>query len=767
MQDLAGYKRMLPTGVAWLGEDEWSLTLRISDINYVAADPHRQESIVDLWGRFLNGFGAGTRLQVNVINRVLDEADVRTMVQKALTGDGLDTWREDFNAIVAQTLTQRSANTITEKYLTITVREPDKERAEATLGRLAHETIAVLRGIDECRARVLSRTERLALIAHMLRPHEDFVFTEERFGAQTTPVQSTLDYVTPWAVERTTASGPLVLHSGTSQAWHTSLWVRDFPAWLSDLLISQLTSIKADLTISLHLEPYEQSEGMQLVQRQITQLEMQLTDERRKARRHGQGEDTLPHRLVSATEETRALRAELQQSNQKVLSSVLLVGITAHTREELDQRVSQTRKVLRQLSCVAETTTFMQEHALTAELPLGLRRVPLRRTLTTAAAAIMIPFTTQECFEPGGVLYGLNASSGNALLIDRARGINSNGFILGSSGSGKGVAAKHEIMNVLTSRPNDEVIIIDPEHEYEPLVQAMGGTVVRVHPTSRARLNPCDIDLDDTEDGDPITRKAGDLLAMLTSLIDGRGGLSDVQKSLIDRCAIAMYRQYDADGGGYGGTMPTLVTLRDALLATGTTEGHDLADALEMYTVGSLNAFAQHTNVCLDTRLISWDISQLGPSLRRFGMMVLLDQVWKRIARNRAMGKRTWVYVDEMHLMFSDRYSSAYFLTLYKRVRKWGAGMTGITQNVAEIRDNPDARLMLANSEFLLLLRQHADDADMLCELLGLSREQRSYFTNVQPGDGLIKSGNAVVPFTNRIPETSKLYELYSTSFED
>lgn len=767
--DIAGYQAMLPSGVAWLGADEWSVTLRVSDINYVAADQGRQELIVDQWARFLNSFGSGTRVQITVLNRVLDEADVRALVQKELRGDALDVWREDYNQIVAHTLSTRSANTVTDKYLTLVVREGDQERAESTLATLARESIATLRGMDDCKAEILTRTERLGLISHLLRPHERFTFTEEHFAAAQEANPQTLEYVAPFAIERTTTSGPLLIHSGDSKTWHTTLWVRDFPAWLSDRLISSLTSIKADLTVALHLEPLEQGEGMDLIQRQITQMEMQLADERRKARKYGNRDDdgSLPYNLVSAAEETKALRAELRQSNQKVLSSVLLVGITGESEYDLSQRVGQVRKVIRQMSCTAEVTSFMQEDALTTELPLGLRKVPLRRTLTTGSAAIMIPFTTQEAFDPTGVLYGLNASSGNAIVINRARGINANGFILGSSGSGKGVAAKNEIMNIVTSRPGDDIIIIDPEHEYEPMVQAFGGTIVRVHATSNARLNPLDIDLDDDEDGDPIIRKAADLLDMLTSLINSRGGLTDSQRSLIDRCCVAMYRDYEAAGGPDGGTMPTLVDLREALIATGTHDGEDLAAALEIYTVGSLNAFAQHTNVDIDNRLLSWDISDLGASLRRFGMMVILDQIWKRIARNRREGRRTWVYVDEMHLLFNDKYSATYFRTLYRRVRKWGAGMTGITQNVAEIRENEDARYMLANSEFLLLLRQQSDDADMLCDLLDLSADQRSFFTTVQPGDGLIKAGDAIVPFTNRIPEDSRLFELYNTDFDE
>lgn len=763
IKQVLGYKALLPSGVAWLGEDEWSITLRVSDINYVSAETSTQESIIDQWGKFINGFGGGTRLQINVANRVLDDADVTALVQKELVGDDLDVWRDDFNAIVREKLASQSANTITEKYLTITAREPDVEKAEATLNRIAHETIATLRGMEDCHAELLTRTERLRVLSHMLRPHELLTFNEREFNERPGAARTdTRDVIAPWSIRSTVKDGPLVLTSGGRDTYHATLWVREFPTYLSDRLISELADIKADVNVALHLEPYDQADGTSLLNRQIAELEMQEIAEKKKATKGGYGEEMIPHGLKRALGETRALRSELEQSNQKVLSSVLLIGVSAPTQDQLNQSIKRAQTVIRKQSCVAEVCTYMQHDALTTELPLGLRPLPMRRTLTTGSAAIIVPFTTQECFQPGGNFYGLNEHSGNAVVIDRTKAMNANGFILGSSGSGKGVAAKHEIQNVLTSRPNDDVIIIDPEHEYEPLVQAFGGTIVRVDATSDERVNPLDIDLSDTLEGDPITRKCVDMLDMLSSLIGGTRGLDETQRGIIDKCLRTIYNRY-ADKGG---DMPTLNDLRAELVAQNRTQATALAEAMEIYTEGSLNAFAQQTNVNVRSRLVSWDISLLGSSLMTFGMMVILDQIWKRIAENRRRGVRTWIYIDEFHLMFADAFSTSYFLKIWKRARKWGGTPTGITQNVEELRDNPQAGLMLANSDFLLLLRQHADDADALCELLNLSQQQRSYFTGVMPGSGLIKTGNTIIPFNGQIPEDSRLFQLYETTFQ-
>lgn len=759
-QDVLGYRAMLPSGIAWLGEDEWSATLTISDINYLAAEQNSQEAIVDRWARFLNSFGAGTRIEISVVDRVLDDDDVADLIAKRPTGDRYDGLRADWNRIVRQKLAATTGNTVTEKYLTLTVQEPDREKAEASLVRMTHEAATQLSAMEGCTARMLNRAERLEVFSHMLRPHELFTFTEDEFTAD--KKLATADFAAPWAIETTTGAGPLVFHNGSGETYHTVLWLRTYPAWLSDRLVSDLADIKCDLTVSLHLEPYDQGDGMTVVQRQIAELEMQTISEQKKAAKQGYSEDLIPHRLVEAASEAKELRAELEQSNQKIFSSVLVIGVSGSTRAQLDQNVARAQRVIRRQSCGAEITSFMQLDALSTELPIGVRRIPMRRTLTTSSAAIIVPFTTQELFAPGGNWYGVNATSGNAVVADRAATLNGNGFILGTTGSGKSQAAKMEMTQIFLSRPDDDIIIIDPEREYEPLVRELAGQIVQVDTSGAQRLNAMDISLDvETNDQDPITEKAHFVLSMVGVLIGGAEGLTATQRSLIDRCAVSVYRTFAADGG----EMPTLEDLRRALLATNTPDGVDLATALEIYTTGSLGAFSHHTTINLDNRLISWDISGLGAELRTFGMLVILDQVWARVVRNRMVGRRTWLYIDELHILFSNRYAIEYLRTLWKRGRKWGLIPTGITQNIDELLVNDDARLMLANSDFLLLMSQTATDADSLCALLHLSEEQRRHFTHVPQGNGLLRSGNAVIPVDGQIPTTSQLYRLCTTKF--
>ena len=340
--------------------------------------------------------------------------------------------------------------------------------------------------------------------------------------------------------------------------------------------------------------------------------------------------------------------------------------------------------------------------------------------------------------------------------------MNSNGFALATSGAGKSFMMKMEISGVFLRR-DDEVIIIDPEHEYVPLAQAFGGQVIKVSAGSDVCINPMDIVLAETGDGDPVRDKTASVVAMVGALVGGVDGLNAVERSLVDRAAGGLYARYR----DHGSRMPQLGDLRDMLDASGEPAGHQLAVALDAYVTGSLSGFNGQTNVDLTNRLTVFDVQDLTGELRTFGMMVIIDQIWLRVRANQRGGRRTWLYVDEFHRFFGNQYSSAQFKDLYKRARKYGLGVTGITQNVEELLDDEDARLMLSNSDTLMLLAQTPTDADALCDLLHLSSEQRNYFTGVQPGCGLLKTAGAVVPFDARIDESSALYDLYSTSFDD
>lgn len=762
VKQLIGDDSMLRNGIAHLGGDQWSASVVFEDINYQLSPEAHQMEIIDKWARVINSFDAGQSVQIASYTRSRGVREILADVMMDERGDGLDEYRRDYNRLAEGKLESVSRDTSTIKIMTVTITENDRQAACATLNALCNNLVAQLRNIDECAATRLDRAHRLRLMAEVLRPGESFTFDERRFAHQ--PGQpDTKDLVCPWSID---ARKPdrLDIESMDSSFFHRTMWVSSLPPELSDQLVNDLTGLRARVDVSIHLAPMDRGDSMTRVRRKNAEIKMQIMDQRRKNRKQGLDPDDLPDDLADQQEQLGQLRDELRQTNQRLVDSIIVIGVSAASEEELELTCRNVRAKVNAQSCKAESLKFMQLEGLTAELPLGANPLPMTRTLTTNSAAILIPFTTQEVFEPHGLFYGSNARSGNPILADRRSHMNSNGFVLGTSGGGKSFTVKQEIAGMFLNR-DDEVIVIDPEREYLPLAQAFGGQIIPISAGSGTCINPLDIVLDETGDGDPVKQKTSNVVSMIGSLIGGSEGLGPVEKSLVDRATLSLYVAYRDTGAG--SWQPTLQDLRRTLDGTGEPTGHELAVALDSYTSGSLSGFNGQTNVNLSNRLTVFDVSGLTGELRTFGMMVVIDQVWNRVIRNRAAGRRTWLYIDEFHRFFGNQYSAGQFKDIYKRARKYGLGVTGITQNIDELLLDQDASMMLSNSDFLMLLSQNGSDADSLCELLKLSEEQRQYFTGVMPGQGLMKIGNAYVPFDGRIPSGGLLYNLYSTSFDD
>ena len=409
--------------------------------------------------------------------------------------------------------------------------------------------------------------------------------------------------------------------------------------------------------------------------------------------------------------------------------------------------------------CQFGVLKFQQLDGLNTVMPFGTRKIDTFRTLTTESLAVFIPFRVQDIYHENGIYYGQNVISKNMIIADRKQLLNGNSFILGVSGGGKSFAAKGEIENIVLSSDAD-VIIIDPEREYSALVKALGGEIINISATSPSHINAMDMNKEYGDGANPVILKSEFIMSLCEQLIGGNN-LGAKQKSIIDRCTASVYRTYQQND--YTGTVPTLQDFRAELLKQDEPEAKEIALAIELFTHGSLNTFAKQTNVDTNNRLICYDILDLGKQLMPIGMLVVLDSILNRITQNRAKGKNTYIFIDEIYLLFQHEYSANFLFTLWKRVRKYGAYATGITQNVDDLLQSHTARTMLANSEFIIMLNQASTDRLKLAELLNISDLQMSYITNVEAGHGLLKVGSSLVPFANKFPKNTKLYKLMTT----
>lgn len=770
-KDFIWYEAMLPDGTAYLGDNQWSATLKISDVNYQLAGEERQKDILDSWMRVLNSFDEQTRVQLTISNRIVDskQAAQDIIMSRPAVDDGLNQWRDSFDSMTQTKLIHQSSNVLTDKYLTLSVQAEDKDRADSALNKLYGALTEQLAAIEGCHADWVSRAERLQLINTMLNPGQPFLFSEKAERRSLNAKQTTKDYVVPWAIDFTGKDH--ILLSTMEDTYQTHVWLSDFPAQLTDTLISDLAAIRASIVINVHMKPWDRGKGLEEVKKKQAGVKQEYDRSVLALAKQGLGAESVPDSITDKVDQMTSLLEELQSSNQRIIDTYIQVSINATSEQELKETTAEVERTARRLSCKMQITKHMMPEALNAMLPLAVNRMPVDRALTTDCASILIPFTSQELNEKGGVFYGVNARSNVPLVINRSKHMNSNGFILGTSGSGKSQSAKNEIAQQIL-KGTDRVIIIDPEHEYVNLTKALGGTVIRIGADSDQHMNPMDIHFD-SDDSDPVKAKTSNVIALLGSLIGGTTGLDQLTKSMIDKCCMRVYtavRQEYRDTGHY--TQPTFADLQQALRLEYLSDQQeknqkaiDLDIVMDQFVTGSSSGLAQRTDVDLTKKIIDFDVSGLEGEIRTFGMMTVLSQVWDTVRAGRASGIRTWLYADEFHVWFNNDYAVATFKDIFKRARKYGLGVTGITQNIDELLDNEEARLMLSNADFLLLLNQKRTDAISLQELLGLSDEQLRHISNVRPGCGLINTAGVSIPFDNRMDTSSKLYKLYTTKF--
>ena len=534
---------------------------------------------------------------------------------------------------------------------------------------------------------------------------------------------------------------------------------------MSDKMLADFLNVDHSITLSIHFQSIDQNKAIKTVKRKITDLDKMKMEEQKKAFRNGYDIDIMPSDINTFGKDAKALLNDLQNRNERLFMVTILIMNTADTKRKLDNIIFQEQGIAQKYNCQLKRLDYQQEDGIMACVPIGINDIEIKRGLTTSSTAIFVPFTTQELFQDGEALYyGLNALSNNMILCDRKQLKNPNGIVLGTPGTGKSFSAKREIANAfLTTK--DDIIICDPEAEYFPLVNRLNGQVIRISPNSTQYINPLDINLNYSEDENPLALKSDFVLSMCELIVGGKNGLEPIEKTIIDRCVRLVYREYLANPET--AEMPVLQDLYNLILSQPEPEAIRIATALEMYVTGSLNIFNHRTNVDMNNRLICFDIKELGKQLKKLGMLVVQDCVWNRVTVNRAEHKSTRYYIDEFHLLLKEEQTAAYSVEIWKRFRKWGGIPTGLTQNVKDLLSSREVENIFENSDFIYMLNQAAGDRQILAKHLNISPHQLSYVTNSGPGEGLIFYGNVIIPFVDKFPKDTMLYKIMTTRLEE
>ena len=746
VQEVIPIKKIYSDGIFLVGKNKYSIMYRFTDINYAVASNEDKETMFLDYSELLNSFDSGATTKITIALRRINKQDFKKDILLKFKEDGLDIYRQEYN----QMLLDKSVNAngmVREIYLTISIFKKNYEDAKIYFRRISNDIISHLSKLGS-KCCQLNLNDRLKVLHDFYRIGEEsnfkFVLKDEMKKGH-----NFKDYICPDSFSF--KSDYFEMGNKVGRV----LFLKDYASYIKDSMVSELTDMNQNMMMSIDVIPIPTDEAVKEVENRLLGVETNITNWQRKQNANNNFSAVVPYDLEQQRKESKEFLDDLTTRDQRMMFANLTMVITADTKEQLDADTETVLLTARKHLCQIVPLKYQQMDGLNTVLPIGVRNIETLRTLTTESLAVLNPFRVQEIMDEGGIYYGENAISNNLIMVNKENLLNQSAFLLGVPGSGKSFSAK-ELITFLSLSTNDDILICDPEGEYSALVNAMGGEVIEISASSKDHINAMDMTEGYGDGVNPVSDKSEFILSLFEQL--DKNGLGPREKSIIDRCTALVYEDYHNSG-----KMPTLIGLREKLLQQPEKEARNLALSLELFTNGSLNVFSHETNVNTSSRIISYDIYKLGKQLKTMGLLVITDAMINRVSDNFKKGKRTHIFIDEIHVMFANEYSATFFNSAWRQFRKRNAYPTAITQNVEYLLSSVDASTMLSNSEFIVMLNQASSDRKELAKLLNISDEQMSYITNSDAGCGLIKYGSSLVPFINKFPKETKLYKLMTT----
>ena len=747
VQDVIPVRRIWKDGIFMTG-GKFAKTYKFTDINYLVASREDKESMFLTYSELLNSLDSGATTKITINNRRLNKANFEQSILMPLRGDFRDEYRREYNQMLLDKAT--GANGIVqEKYLTISVVKKDIEEARAYFARVGADLISHFSALGS-KCTELDAEEKLRVLHDFYRQGEEAAF---HFDPQDMMKKGHdfRDYICPDSIEKN--SDYLKL----GEKFCRVLFLKDYASYIKDSMVTELTDFNRNMMLSIDVVPVPTDEAVREVENRLLGVETNITNWQRRQNANNNFSAVIPYDMELQRKESKEFLDDLTTRDQRMMFGLITMVLCADSKEQLDSDTEAVLSVARKHMCQLAVLKYQQLDGLNTVLPIGARKINAFRTLTTESLAVFIPFKVQEIRYSGGIYYGENAISHNLIMCNKANLLNQSAFLLGVPGSGKSFCAK-ELITFLILNTDDDILICDPEGEFAPLVQALGSdisTIIRMAAGGKDRLNAMYM-VDGYGENNPIVEKSQFVMSLVEQI--DKNGVGPQQKSIIDRCTALVYQEAQQKG-----TVATLCDLRDKILEQPEDKAKEIALSLELFTKGSLDIFGHESTVDLDKRIVVFDIRSLGAQLKPTGLLVITDTILNRVTLNWKKGKRTHVFIDEFHVVFENEQSGIFFNSAWRQFRKRGAYPTAITQNVEYLLDSVQASTMLSNSEFVVMLNQAASDRAKLAKLLNISDEQMSYVTNADAGCGLIKYGSALVPFINRFPKNTKLYQLMTT----
>ena len=776
VQDTIPYESVFDDGIFVNKYGEYSKVYPILDVNFKIESPDVQAQIYLDYQDMFNTFSSDVHLQLSLVNRYLDKEKFHDIIFMKMRGDEQDELRKELNSVL-ESKEKIGDNEISKsRYLTISFIAENIEKARQKFAQLDKNVKGAMERINHNQPEALSTMERLEMLYDFYNSGQeaDFLMSyrdgESRVDINKFNVKklaeyglTTKDVIAPDYFQF--GSDKMIIGDKYAQA----LCVKDFPTSLNTDFLIDLNNIQCTMITSVHFEIIDREEAAKATARMQTTINAEVIEAQKQAMKSGYDPELIPQRIKYDRDSIQEIRDAIQKENQKLIKTCIIIVHVADSLEKLAQQEEQIKSIGRTKMVSIITLKQQQERALNSVVPMGHNEILIYKTLPTKAAAILVPFELQEMTQKNGFYYGLNTVSSRLILYNRKSGDNYNGLILGRSGSGKSFKAKEEILSSYLGT-NDDVIILDPQGEYTPFVKALGGEAINFSAGCGTHINPFDMDVSYADEGDnveqhtnPLVMKNAYIGSICEIAVGGRFGLTQGQKSIIDRVLGIIYAKWLQTGSP--DDIPTMQDFYKVILKQPEAEAISIARPLEQFATGSLDLFAYKTNVVLTNRLTCYNIKALtNPALKDMALIACLNDIWNRVLDNRKKHKFTWIYLDEFHLFLKSDAVVEFLMSIWKRARKFGGGPTGITQNISDLLKSQAAETIFANSSLIVMLNQAPGDRAALSRLLNISEQQQQYINNARKGSGLLWTGQSIIPFMDEFPTDTKLYAMMSTN---
>ena len=762
------YKKILVDDIFFLGRKMYSKAYTFDDINFNLSDEEQQYMYLERYIEFLSILDDTVDCQICCWNSRINIDDFKKKTLLPQKADDLFEYRYEFNSRVLEENIRKGQNAIQKHmYITLTIKAPDEETARRRFKSLDITATNTFNRIGNTNMRVLTSQERVEMLKDFFVGTDDMPvpqLTEKDFAKGIDKLYCAPDYFD--------FKKDYFMFNNT---YAKTIYIREYPSTATSEILTELLATGIEIMVTTNIETYDSAEARKLVQHQITAIDTDMAKREVKAAQHGNFSNQMPQRIKNQRDAMVSVYDKITMKDQKLFMTNMQILIKAESYEELNNNLEIIESTLKRSGCIKGEMAWEQEHGMCDCLPVGYqRKFGWLRTMPSESVAIFIPFNVKEMQMENSVYYGLNMLSHNIILFDRMKGlVNPSGFVLACPGSGKSFTVKREIVNVFLGYEDADILVIDPEREYWKLAEAFGGEVVKFSNGSKNHINPFDFDfrLLEDEEIDIIADKC-QLLTSFISCMDSKHPLNAQEKSFVDRCVRKAYAKSNVLTTLDPKDMPTLGTFLECMKEENENINKDMKDKLiitvDMYVNGSAKYFDNQTNVNTKSRFIAYDIRDLNGNLKTQSMLLILDYIWNRLSENRDKGRKTYIYFDEAHLLFQDEYSLDYLRMLWKRARKYGGVLTGITQNVEDLLKDDKSRSMLSNSEFLVLLKQNPTDAAKLQDILHFTDSEIQYVNDTPAGHGiLVLGGKTKIPFYDEFPKDTKLYSMMTTNFSE